>query len=81
VVAQQVYLDGSKSTSADGKPLTYRWSTLPGTPSAAIMRGDTATPLVQFSTGPVDYKFQLTVTDSTGKTATDTLTIKFNRAY
>ena len=81
VVAAQIYLDGTKSTSADGKPLTYRWATLPGTPPAAIMRADTAMPLVQFHQGPLDYKFELTVTDSTGKTATDTVTVRFNRTF
>lgn len=81
VMSSQINLDGTKSTSADGQPLTYRWTNVPGTPPAAIIRASTATPTVQFSTGPVTYKFELTVTDSTGKTATDTVTINYARAY
>ena len=71
VTSRSIQLDGSKSTSADGKPLTYQWSTPQGSPSAAILGGTTATPSVQFTQGHVTYTFQLTVTDSTGKSATD----------
>jgi phospholipase C len=69
-------LDGSASTSFDGKPLTYQWTIAPGSLSAAILAGNTATPTVQFSTGGT-YTFVLTVTDSAGKTATDTATITY----
>jgi hypothetical protein len=69
-------LDGSASTSFDGKPLTYQWTIAPGSLSAAILGGNTATPTVQFSTGGT-YTFGLTVTDSAGKTATDTATITY----
>jgi hypothetical protein len=75
VVASEIQLDGTKSTSADGKPLTYRWSVAKGSPSAALLRGDTATPTAQFSTRNAAYTFELMVTDSTGKTAMDTVTI------
>jgi hypothetical protein len=76
-VAREVQLDGTKSTAADGKALKYLWTIPPGSPSAAIRQGDTATPTVQFGTIRGTYTFQLTVTDSTGKTSTDTVTINF----
>jgi hypothetical protein len=78
VQAFQINLDGTKSSSANGQPLQYRWTTVQGSPSAAIMFGDTPNPIVQFGVrGPVEYKFQLTVTDSTGKTASDIVTINY----
>jgi hypothetical protein len=77
--AIQIQLDGSKSTSTDGKPLTYQWSVAPGSPVPAISGADTATPTVQFPTGPVAYIFELTVTDSAGRTATDNVTVNFAR--
>ena len=77
--AIQVQLDGSKSTSTDGKPLTYQWSVAPGSPVPAMSGANTATPTVQFPTGPVAYILELTVTDSTGRTATDNVTVNFAR--
>lgn len=81
VTAVQIQLDGRKSTSADGRPLTYRWGTAQGSPTAVILGGDTATPIVQFSVGAVPYKFELTVTDSAGRTATDSVTVNYVRAF
>lgn len=72
-----IQLDGSKSTSADGKTLTYLWTIPQGNPLAAILGGNTATPTVQFSQGRATYTFQLTVTDSTGKTATDLVSVNY----
>jgi hypothetical protein len=77
VVTREIQLDGTGSTSVDGMPLQYLWSIPPGKPSAAIGRGNTATPIVQFGTIRGEYTFQLTVTDSTGATATDTVTVRF----
>jgi len=78
IQAFQANLDGSKSISADGKPLTYSWSMASGSPIAAILFGDTPNPIVQFaSRGPVVYQFNLTVTDSKGKTAADTVKINY----
>ena len=78
VQAFQTNLDGSKSTSADGQPLRYRWTMAPGSPVAAIMFADTPNPIVQFGVrGPVAYTFELTVTDSRGRTATDTVTLNY----
>ena len=79
VVAKEITLDGSKSTSADGKALKYQWSLAPGSPSVAIQDADTASPTVRFSNLSLRgaYSFLLTVTDSTGATATDTSTVVF----
>lgn len=77
VFTRTAQLDGTKSTSADGKPLTYAWSIPAGSPQAAILGASTATPTVQFGQGRSTYTFLLTVTDSTGKTATDLLTVEY----
>jgi phospholipase C len=78
VTLRQLTLDGSGSTSFDGKPLTYFWSIPMGSLPAAISGGNTATPIVSFGAGDGVYTFVLTVTDSAGKTATDTLTVNFS---
>ena len=77
VIARQITLDGTASFSADGKPLTYLWSIPQGSPSAAILHGTTASPEVQFASGRNAYIFPLTVTDSTGTSATDLVTVNF----
>jgi hypothetical protein len=77
VLAREIQLDGSKSTSSDGKPLTYGWTIPQGSGSAAIINGDTATPTVQFGQGRGQYTFLLTVTDSTGTSSTDVATVTF----
>ena len=77
VITRTMQLDGSQSTSADGKPLTYQWTVPDGSPSVALLGGTTATPTVQFGQGRATYTFQLTVTDSAGKTATDSVTVSY----
>ena len=77
VTSRAIQLDGSQSTSADGKPLTYLWTVPQGAPSAAILGAATATPTVQFAQGRARYTFQLTVTDSVGKSATDSVTVDY----
>jgi hypothetical protein len=77
VATREFQLDGSKSTSADGKPLTYAWTIPKGSPQAAILGGTTAKPTVQFSNTAGIYMFLLTVTDSTGKSSSDSASIKF----
>ena len=76
VTSPQIKLDGTGSTSADGKPLTFLWSIPKGSPSAPILGATTATPTVQFGQHGL-YTFQLTVTDSTGTTASDVATVNF----
>ena len=77
-VYRQITLDATASTSVDGKPLSYQWSIPPGQgyPAAAILQGNTATPTVQFGQRNV-YTFQLTVTDATGASATDLVTVNY----
>jgi hypothetical protein len=71
-----IQLDGTQSTSVDGKPLTFLWSIPQGSPSAAIAAGNSATPTVQLTVRGT-YTFQLTVTDSTGKSSTDFATVQY----
>lgn len=77
VTARQIQLDGTKSTSANGGTLTYQWSIAPGSPNAAILQGNSATPSVQFGPGRAMYMFQLTVTDSMGTSAKDVTTVNY----
>ena len=77
ISTRQFQLDGSASTSFDGKPLSYLWTIAPGNPPAAIVQGSTPTPVVQFGSGRAAYMFQLTVTDSLGKMATDTVIVNY----
>ena len=71
-----IQLDGSQSTSSDGKPLTYVWSFPQGYPAAAISHGNSATPIVTFSMRGT-YRFELTVIDSTGATSTDDIVVHY----
>jgi hypothetical protein len=77
VVAREIQLNGSMSTSSDGKPLTYQWTIPQGSPSAVIYHGNSATPSVQFAQGRGVYTFQLTVTDSTGQSSTDVAIVNY----
>jgi phospholipase C len=77
VTSRQFQLDGTASTSFDGKPLTYSWTQAPGSLPAAILGGSTATPTIQFGSNRGAYTFILTVTDSKGNTSTDTTTITY----
>jgi hypothetical protein len=77
VTAQSIQLDGTGSKSADGKPLSYAWTIAPGSLSAPIFGSNTATPTVLFGVTHGTYTFRLTVTDSTGNSATDFATVNF----
>jgi hypothetical protein len=77
VLLRSIQLDGSRSASADGKPLTYLWTIPQGSPAAAILGANTANPTVQFTVSHTVYTFLLTVTDSTGKVSTDIATVDF----
>jgi len=76
-VAREIQLDGSMSTSVDGKPLTYEWTIPLGSPAAAIINGAGSNPTVQFAQGRGLYTFMLTVTDSAGKSSSDIATVNF----
>ena len=75
--SRSIQLDGTSSSSADGKPLSYLWTMAQGGPQAAILGGSTGTPFVQFSQGRGIYTFLLTVTDSTGATAQDSVSVDY----
>ncbi len=77
VTTRQFQLDGTKSTSADGHPLTYLWTLPKGSLPAGIIQSSTATPTAQFGSAKGLYTFQLMVTDSVGNSATDTATVNF----
>jgi PKD domain len=70
-------LDGSRSTSAAGTGLKYQWSVAPGSPSATILRADTANPVVRFGSDRGNYVFQLKVTDADGNSSADFTTVNF----
>ena len=74
-IQSQISLDATQSTSANGQPLTYSLRTISG--SASVTQANSSRPVVQFSGGFGDYVFELTVTDSTGATATDRITVRY----
>ncbi len=67
----------AKSASANPGALSYSWTLAPGYPSAAILSGNTATPILQLPSRAT-YKLILTVTDSTGTTAITTVTVHYS---
>lgn len=74
-VNQQIQLDASQSMSFNGQALRYAYRSVSG--SVAITSGDTAKPMVQFSSGPGDYTIEVSVTDSGGGVSTDRITIRY----
>ncbi len=72
-----IQLDATESTSVDGKELTYVWSIPQGYPSVPINGGTTAAPTVTLPRARGTYRFQVTVTDSTGATSTDLVTVRY----
>ncbi len=75
VLTRQIQLDGSKSFDPDDDQITYSWQVI-GRP-AALMKWDTATPIIQFGSGRGDYTFELTVTDSRGLSSKKTTTVMY----
>jgi hypothetical protein len=67
-------LDASGSTGNGA--LTFAWKTTSNSPVAFVHTGTPGQILVQFP-GPGDYAILLTVTDSTGATATFAITLEF----
>jgi hypothetical protein len=76
VGARQFQLDGTASTISNGAALSYSWSIPQGSPQAAISGANTATPIVQFTVRGT-YTFQLTISDSAGHSATDTVMVNY----
>ncbi len=73
--SSQVALDASQSTSSNPGGLSYSWQPAPGS-SVGIPGGNTAKPFVQLGK-PGTYQVILTVTDSTGATASATITLQY----
>lgn len=70
-----VTLDGSASTSSDGKPLTYSWAVTQGI--ASLSFPTVAKPEVQLQGGFGTYEFELTVTDSAQVTSKDKASVLY----
>ena len=75
--ANTVSLDGSASNDPDGTITKYSWVTISGPGSVTISNSNTATPTATGLTTGV-YIFELTVTDNSGATANDQVTVIVN---
>ena len=76
-LSKWIQLDGTGSVSGNGGALTYAWSIPQGSPAAALSGAATATPAVQLGGGKGTYVFVLTVTDSAGASAMDSVTVNY----
>jgi Domain of unknown function (DUF4832)/Secretion system C-terminal sorting domain/PKD domain len=75
--ANTVSLDGSASNDPDGTITAYSWVTISGPGSVTISNSNTAKPSATGLTTGV-YIFELTVTDNSGATAKDQVTVIVN---
>lgn len=69
-----IVLDGSASSDADGKIISYKWVKISG-PTTFTLLTPLATTTVLSNMVAGTYVFQLTVTDDKGATGTDTVTV------
>ena len=74
-----VSLDGSRSTSATGQPLTYLWQQDLGSPTAQIMNDQSVMATAILLAGAGEYTITLRVTDSLGGADQDTLKIIYRQ--
>jgi hypothetical protein len=74
-----VQLDGSLSTSATGKPLTYLWQQDLGSPTAQIINDQFVIATAVLIGGAGEYTITLRVTDSLGNSDQDTIKIIYQR--
>jgi len=74
-VAGSLRLDASRSTDANGLPLSFQWSN--PTHNAGITFGNTATPTVQFDGGRGQYTFKVIVSNSQGASASGSVSISY----
>jgi rubrerythrin len=70
-----VKLDGSKSTSANGQPLSFLWNQDLGSPLAAITNDTYPQATAILMAGPGEYSIALRVTDTQGNSDQDDLKI------
>ena len=75
--ASTVSLDGSASHDPDGTIKSYSWVLISGNGSVTINNGNTVNPSAS-GLIPGTYVFQLTVTDNSGATAKDQVTVTVN---
>lgn len=73
VAAGTVTLDASASYDPDGDPITFAWSQLSG-PTVALSAANAAQTSFTAAEGQV-YRFRVTVRDSAGAQASDTITV------
>jgi YD repeat-containing protein len=74
---ESTMLDGSASSDADG-PLDFSWNILSGSNAASLTDSTSATPTLNLSVTGYHYNVvvELTVTDTAGSTASDTVTVQ-----
>jgi hypothetical protein len=77
ILTNTVNLNASGSTSSNPGALSFNWKPAPGYQAVGIPGGNTATPTVQLPYAGT-YQLILTVTDSTGVTATATITLNYS---
>ena len=75
-LGDSVTLDGSGSTDPEGDTLSYQWEQVPDVLHTVILSSATANkPTFTAPTAPTTLSFRLTVTDSLGTSATDTVSV------
>jgi hypothetical protein len=69
-----ITLNGSASSDADGKIISYKWVKISGPTTFTLLTPLAATTVLSNLVAGI-YEFQLTVTDDKGATGTDTVTV------